>query len=135
MGNGVQKAQPLQVALPEIVKTVELNGIVSSTEEDKKLAIVTYLVNKALRNFGTQAIEKMPVQGGALFFNEGNKQRLKLSAVKRAPNGSFAETPLEYLSRHQKEINLWLLESAQMSTQTRKDVLDMFALFGVAPKA
>lgn len=135
MENGIQKAPVMAIALPDAVKKVEFNGIVSATEADKKLAIATYLVNKALRNFGVQEVEKTPVQGGGIYFNEGNKQRLKLSAVKRAPNGSFAETPLEYISRHSKEIDLWLLESAQMSTFQRKDVLDMFAQLGVAPKA
>ena len=135
MENGIQKAPVMAIALPDAVKKVEFGGIVSANEADKKLAIATYLVNKALRAFGVQEIEKTPVQGGGIYFNEGNKQRLKLSAVKRAPNGSFAETPLQYLSRHQKEIDLWMLESAQMSTFQRKDVLDMFAQFGIAPKA
>lgn len=126
--NQVPAVKELTVALPESVKTIEFNGVVCNNDEDKKKAIAAYVVNKILRQFGMQEIAKTPILAGGIYFNNGNKQKLSLTAVKTRPDGGFAETPKEYFLRNMKEIDQWIVRATQMADFTSENVGELFGL-------
>jgi hypothetical protein len=107
----------LSVGFTEKIKTVEFNGVVSDTEQDKEQAIRKYILNKLLRQFNVIEVEKVMVSGGKLYFNN-NRTALKLPPVKEKANGEWAETLQEYTARVLPDINKWIARSVQTSSIT-----------------
>lgn len=107
----------LSVGFTEQIKTVEFNGVVSDTQQDKEQAIRKYILNKLLRQFNVIEVEKVMVSGGKLYFNN-NRTALKLPPVKEKTNGEWAETLQDYTARVLPDINKWLARSVQTSSIT-----------------
>jgi hypothetical protein len=114
---GVVVHKKLTIGFTEKIRSVEFNGVLSETEQDKEQAIKKYVLNKLLRQFNVVEVEKVMVSGGKLYFNN-NRTALKLPAVKEKPNGEWAETLQQYTERVLPEINKWLARSVQTSSIT-----------------
>jgi hypothetical protein len=113
----VPAPKKLSVGFTEKIKTVEFNGVVSETEQDKEQAIRKYILNKLLRQFNVIEVEKVMVSGGKLYFNN-NRTALKLPPVKEKTNGEWAETLQDYTARVLPDINKWIARSVQTSSIT-----------------
>lgn len=114
-------ASKLEITLPDGVRTVEVNDVISENKADQSEAVKQHIRCAVLKQFNVREIAKTPLLGGKLYMN-GNRTGMILPKVKLLANGDFAETYSEYFKRALPNIATWLRQSVQNSAITMEEV-------------